>query len=164
MKAKILISACLLGDRVRYDGDDNGVDSVILRQWQMEGRLVSVCPEVAGGLSIPRAPAEVQHGDGHQVIHGYAQIITVAGDDVTKAFLRGAQLALSRANEHGCRFAVLAARSPSCGNDGIYDGTFSHKLVAGMGVTAALLTEHHIEVFNQSQIAQLADRLAELEA
>jgi uncharacterized protein YbbK (DUF523 family) len=164
VKTKILISACLLGDRVRYDGDDNGVDSVILRRWQKEGRLVSVCPEVAGGLSIPRAPAEIQQGDGHQVIQGLAQIITVKGDDVTSAFLRGAKMALAMANEHRCRFAVLAARSPSCGNDGIYDGTFSHQLVAGMGVTASLLTQHHIEVFNQSQIAQLADRLAELES
>lgn len=156
---RILISACLLGERVRYDGHDNHVANRWLQRWQAENRLVTVCPEVSGGLPVPRPPAEIQRGDGEDVLARESAIIDIHGVDVTDAFVTGAHNALATAQKYDCRFALLAARSPSCGNQQVYDGTFSGRLVAGSGVTATLLSRHGIRVFNQDQIEELAQAL-----
>lgn len=159
MPDKILISACLLGERVRYDGGDNRVIHQQLQRWQQENRLVPICPEVTGGLPIPRPPAEISQGDGHSVLQGEARVISIHGDDVTDSFLAGAKAALALAQKHQCRFALLAARSPSCGNNQIYDGHFNGQLVDGAGTTAAMLQQAGIEVFNPEQIDALIERL-----
>ncbi|EAR09562.1 DUF523 domain-containing protein [Reinekea blandensis] len=159
MTAKILVSACLLGDRVRYDGADNSVSNDWLQRWKEEGRLVPVCPEVSGGLPIPRPPSEIQGGNGEDVLSQQASIVDIHGRDVTREFLVGAEQALATAQKYGCRFALLAARSPSCGNEQIYDGTFSGALIPGAGATAALLKQNGIQVFNQAQIVALAEQL-----
>ena len=152
---KILISACLYGQAVRYDGRDNLVDHPALQQWQAEGRLVELCPEVCGGLPIPRPPAEIQP-DG--------RVLTTQGDDVTAAFRAGADRALALCRRHHIRLALLKENSPSCGSHFIYDGQFSGTRVAGQGLTAAALQAAGIRVFSEHQIDQLATALAELEA
>lgn len=159
MMDRIVVSACLLGDRVRYDGEDNSIVHRLLDQWRSEGRLVSVCPEVSGGLTVPRPPAEIQQGDGRAVLQGEAKIATSGGTDVTEAFLKGAYYALELAQQAKCRFALLAARSPSCGNHQVYDGTFSGQLIDGSGVTAALLQANGVRVFNPTEIEVLARQL-----
>ncbi|MFN7365404.1 MAG: DUF523 domain-containing protein [Alphaproteobacteria bacterium] len=142
---KILISACLLGEKVRYDGKDNFLSHPVLKNLYDKGHFVVICPEVAGGLPIPRPPAERQHT---------GQVLTRMQEDVTEAFTVGARRALALAKENNCKLAILKARSPSCGNKEIYDGTFSKTLVPGMGVTAELLTQNGVTVFNEEEIDQ----------
>ncbi|MDD2059835.1 DUF523 domain-containing protein [Pseudomonas sp. GD03860] len=154
---KVLVSACLLGQPVRYDGRSSGHPD-LLQQWQGEGRIVPLCPEVAGGLPTPRPPAEIPGGQGGAVLEGEAQVITVGGEDVTAQFVAGAQLALELVRKHGIRIAVLKAGSPSCGNQLTYDGTFSGTKVAGEGVTTALLRREGVLVFSELELeaAELA--------
>ena len=149
---KVLISACLLGKRVRYDGNALSVFAKILDQWMTEGRVVSICPEVDAGMSIPRAPAELSNGDGYDVWEGTALVFEDAGTDVTTYFKKGAQLALEMCRKHNVKVAVLADKSPSCGSSEIYDGSFTNKKIDGVGVTAALLKENGVEVFSQHDI------------
>jgi uncharacterized protein YbbK (DUF523 family) len=158
-RAKILVSACLLGEPVRYDAKSNSVNHDLMGQWQREGRFVSICPEVQGGLSTPRAPAEIQSGSGADVLIGQARIKTVEGDDVTPAFLDGAQKAVQRAISQGCKLALMSARSPSRGNNQIYNGQFSGELIEGQGVTASLLEQNGIKVFNQNQLLELNEAI-----
>jgi uncharacterized protein YbbK (DUF523 family) len=160
---KILVSRCLLGHRVRYDGGASGPFDQ-LQQWLDEGRVVPLCPEVAGGLPTPRAAAEIPGGQGAQVLDGDAAVITTDGEDVTVQFLSGAHQALDLVREHGIRIAVLKANSPSCGNLLTYDGTFSGVKVSGEGVTAALLKRHGVRVFNELELAEAASALKALAA
>lgn len=159
---KILVSRCLLGHRVRYDGGASGPFDQ-LQQWIAEGRVVPLCPEVAGGLPTPRAAAEIPGGQGVEVLDGSARVITTEGDDVSAEFLSGARQALALVQQHDIRIAVLKANSPSCGNLLTYDGTFSGVKVSGEGVTAALLSRHGVRVFNESQLAEAASALAALD-
>jgi uncharacterized protein YbbK (DUF523 family) len=160
---KILISACLLGEKVRYHGGDAALSDAILDRWRREGRLVPICPEVAGGLSVPRPAAEIQGPGGHAVLRGIARVVTSAGADVTDAFLDGARAGLEASLRDGARVAVLKEGSPSCGSKEVYDGAFRGKRKAGVGVTAALLAEKQVRVFNEHEL-ELAQRyIAELE-
>jgi uncharacterized protein YbbK (DUF523 family) len=161
---RILVSACLLGSAVRYDGGAKRSDAALLWQWWKERRLVSVCPEVSGGLGVPRPPAEIADGAGGEaVLDGTGRILTDAGEDVTLPFVQGALAALTAAERAGARMAILKEGSPSCGSLRVYDGTFSGRAVAGMGVTAALLTRHGLRVFNEEQLEQAEQYLHELE-
>lgn len=157
---KILISACLMGEPVRYDGKGKRLADDLIDRWKAEGRLVVFCPELAGGFQVPRPPAEIARGaDGDAVLSGDAAVIEIGGADVTGQFLAGAARALALAREKGCAFALLIDGSPSCGSGFIYDGSFSGRSNAGRGVTAALLARHGIEVFAPADIAALAARL-----
>ena len=149
---KMLVSACLLGNPVRYDGQAKTQDHAGLRRLQTEGRVVSFCPEVAGGLPIPRPPAEIIHADGSAVIAGRARVETRDGSDVSGYFLAGARQALALCREHAITVAVLTEASPSCGSSRIYDGSFSRRTVAGSGVTAAMLRAAGIAVFSHEQL------------
>jgi uncharacterized protein YbbK (DUF523 family) len=153
MIAKVLVSRCLLGEPVRYDGKASGHWSLLL-EWQAQGRVVALCPEVEGGLPTPRPAAEIIGGQGRQVLAGEARIIASTGTDVTDPFLAGACVALALVKAHGIGVAVLKANSPSCGNEHTYDGTFSGNRVAGQGVTAALLAQAGVKVFNELQLAE----------
>ena len=156
MNSKILVSACLLGAKVRYNG--TGVSPVhpILQQWQDENRIISFCPEVSAGLPIPRPPAEIQgENGGLGVIDGSACIVNENGNDITEQFLTGAHEALALVKKHNIKMAILKARSPSCGNKQIYDGSFSSALKTGQGVTAALLIKHGCKVFNEEYLDHL---------
>jgi uncharacterized protein YbbK (DUF523 family) len=159
---KLLVSRCLLGHKVRYDGGAHGPFD-LLQHWQDEGRIVALCPEVAGGLATPRPPAEIPGGQGVQVLDGNLPVLTDSGEDVTSAFVAGAEIALQLVRQHGLRVAVLKARSPSCGNMHNYDGSFSGTLVEGEGVTAALLRRAGVRVFNETQLTEAAAELVRLE-
>ncbi|OXI94330.1 hypothetical protein CFB41_29930 [Burkholderia sp. AU33803] len=160
---KILVSLCVIGHPVRYNGSARTAAHEALERWQREGRLVPVCPELAGGFSVPRPPAEIANGEsGQRVLAGAARIVDVNGTDVTAPFVSGAHTALALARAHDCRFAILADGSPSCGSTFIYDGSFENRRHAGAGVTAALLREHGIEVFADTEIDALDARLKEL--
>lgn len=157
----MLVSACLLGQPVRYDGRDSGHPD-LLQRWQAEGRVVPLCPEVAGGLPTPRAAAEISGGQGRAVLDGEVQVLTVTGEDVSAAFLVGAQIALAQVRRHAIRIAVLKSGSPSCGNTLTYDGTFSGRKVVGEGVTTALLRAEGVQVFSELQLEAAAQALAAL--
>jgi uncharacterized protein YbbK (DUF523 family) len=151
---KILVSACLLGEPVRYNGGAATSDDPSLQRWIAEGRVVSFCPEVAGGLGTPRPRAE-RIG---------LRVLTEIGDDVTRAFVRGAELAREMAREHAIRIAVLKDGSPSCGSSTIHDGSFTGRRVSGAGITTDVLRADGVVVFSERQIAQAAAYLAALEA
>ena len=149
---KILVSACLLGDPVRYDGRSKALDNSDLDALLAQDRIVSFCPEIAGGLPVPRAAAEIQAADGNAVIAGQAEVRTEDGTDVTDYFLAGAQQALALCRKHDITVAVLTESSPSCGSSQVYDGSFKRTATPGSGVTTALLRQHGITVFNQHQL------------
>ena len=159
---KILVSRCLLGHRVRYDGGAHG-PFALLQHWQAEGRVVALCPEVAGGLPTPRPAAEIPSGQGAQVLDGRLPVLTIDGEDVTTAFVSGAEQALVLVRQHGIRLALLKARSPSCGNRENYDGSFSGVKVAGEGVTAAALRRAGVQVFSEEELPAAEAALRELE-
>lgn len=161
---RILVSSCLVGRPVRYDGAAKPVGADLFARWRAEGRLVPVCPEVSGGLAVPRPPAEIVGGDGHAVLDGTAEVRTNSGVDVTAEFLRGAQLALDAARRSGVRIALLKEGSPSCGGSRIYDGTFSGTSTPGEGVTTALLEREGIRVFNENDLTAVEALLKTLEA
>ncbi|MDD2384484.1 MAG: DUF523 domain-containing protein [Sulfurospirillaceae bacterium] len=144
MKPKILISACLVGENVKYDGGNNALHVKILEQWKEEGVLVPLCPEVLGGLSVPRLPCEV--------LARTHTVINRRGEDVSVAFAKGACESLHIAKEAGVCMAILKARSPSCGKDVIYDGTFTHTHVNDSGITCKLLQENGIMVFSEEEL------------
>ena len=164
---KLLVSACLLGQPIRYDGDDNG-DKVThltewLERWRLEGRLVAVCPETLGGLSTPRPPAESVGGDGHGVLDSSARVITYEGTDVTTAFVEGAQKTLNTALTTGATGALLAARSPSCGSGEIYNGSFTRTVMEGDGVTVALLKQNGIRCFTPAEAEMLIQWMTDIQ-
>ena len=161
---RILVSSCLVGRPVRYDGASKPLGADLLARWRAEGRLVPVCPEVSGGLAVPRPPAEIVGGDGHAVLDGTARVRANTGKDVTAEFVRGAQAALDTARRAGARIALLKEGSPSCGGNRIYDGTFTRKSVPGEGVTAALLQREGIHVFSEDELPAVEALLHDLEA
>ena len=149
---RVLVSACLLGRPVRYDGRGASRVHPVLARWQAEGRVVAVCPEMAGGMPAPRPPAEITRGDGGaRVIAGLARVVDVTGADVTTPFVAGARAALEAARQHGIALAVLKEGSPSCGSGYIYDGSFSGQRLPGQGVTAALLADAGLRVFSEHE-------------
>ena len=138
----ILISHCFLGEPCRYDGASR-LDRQIIELHRAGHNLIPVCPEILGGLDVPRSPAELQP-DG--------RVVTQDGQDVTAAYRAGAERVLKIARENGCTLAILKARSPSCGSGEIYDGTFTHTLKGGWGVAARMLAEAGIEVMDEEHL------------
>jgi uncharacterized protein YbbK (DUF523 family) len=159
--SKILISACLLGHAVRYDGKGKPLVHPAIDRWREEGRLVTICPELAGGMGVPRPPAEIEKGmTGADVLEGRARVMEITGGDVTEAFVAGARHALEFAQAHGCTHALLIDGSPSCGSGFIYDGSFEGLRHAGNGVTAALLEQAGIVVCSDRQVEELVELFA----
>jgi len=137
----VLVSACLLGRRCRYDGVHNR-DRVLEEELAAAGQVaVPFCPEEAGGLGTPRPPAWIEREGAEAVLDGRARLVTDAGRDVTEAFLRGARGALELCQRRGIVRAYLKERSPSCGCAATH---VAGALVAGPGVTAALLARHGV--------------------
>lgn len=134
--AEILVSACLTGEKCRYDG--NAQTKRVVQEWVKEGKAIPFCPEVAAGLPIPRPAAEIQGG----------RVITIDGQDQTEDFIVGANLGLELCRIQGIQKAFLALHSPSCGLGLIYDGNFTGKLIPGEGIFATLLRKNGIEVLN----------------
>lgn len=152
---KVLVSACLLGSKVRYNASAKLSGDAVLDRWLAEGRVVSLCTEVAAGFPTPRPPAEIRGEGGEAVLAGKATVIEDTSGDVGELYRDGARIALEVARENGCRYAVLTDGSPSCGSSLIYDGTFSGRRIAGRGVTTALLEANGIRVFPESRLAEL---------
>ncbi len=138
----ILVSHCFLGEPCRYDGASR-LDRQIIELHRAGHNLIPVCPELLGGLDVPRAPAEIQ-ADG--------RVLTEDGEDVTTAYRAGAERVLEIARENNCTVAILKARSPSCGSGEIYDGTFRHTLRSGWGVTARLLADAGLTVMSEETL------------
>jgi uncharacterized protein YbbK (DUF523 family) len=160
---RILVSACLMGQPVRFDGTGRRSDDARFEQWRREGRLVPFCPEIRGGLPVPRPAAEISGGFGEDVLDGRARVLTRDGTDVTRHFVVGAWQALAQARAYHLRLAILKEGSPSCGVLRVHDGTFEGRKVPGEGVTTALLERHGISVFGEDALEEAAARLEELE-
>lgn len=149
----IVVSSCLAGLAVRYNEShclDNRIKQLINR-----GEAVSVCPELLGGFSIPREPAEIVGGDGKDVLNGTARVVTKSGTDVTEQYIKGACLTLEKVRELHATAVVLKENSPSCGSNKIYNGTFNGQKVKGSGVTAALLETNEIKVVSEEKLAEI---------
>lgn len=142
-RKNILISACLLGHRVRFDSEIKKYDIEALHLNNFN--IIPCCPEADGGLPIPRPPSEIQED---------LKVKNVIGDDVTNAFVSGAEYALELARKNNIKVAILKSKSPSCSSKLIYDGSFTNKLIAGLGVTAKLLKENGITVFDETEIEE----------
>lgn len=134
-----IVSACLCGEKVRYDGKANTIEKV--RQLIDEGKAIMICPEVDGGMTVPRHPCEIQNN----------KVINRLGEDKTSDFEKGAEKALRLCKKYNIKKAVLKEKSPSCGSNCIYDGTFTGTLIPGQGITAKLLRENGIEVISDEE-------------
>ena len=155
---KIFVSGCLNGPPIRYNETNVSVESEIWDRWTSEGRLVSLCPELAAGFPVPRAPAEISEGSTASVVlRGRGTVVEDNGTDVTDLFVAGAKRAVERAVAEGCVIAVLTDGSPSCGTTYQYDGSFTGGTRPGMGVTAQLLHDLGIAVFPEDRLDE-ADR------
>lgn len=141
----LLISGCLLGLSCRYDGACKPLSREILDRLREKFTLIPVCPEQLGGLSTPRNPAE-RVGD---------KVISSAGVDVTGEYQKGAQEVWKLAEFFDCRVALLKEKSPACGKDKIYDGSFSRTLIPGSGVAAELLQKKGVLVYGESEWKKL---------
>lgn len=146
----ILISACLLGIYSKYDGGSNL--QPLLAKYADRGKYLPVCPEQLGGLGTPRPPAEIVGGDGEAVLAGRAEVVDKAGDNQTTAFIRGARELAAIAGAFPITAAILKERSPSCGVNRIYDGSFGHIVRSGRGVAAATLCQLDIPLYSEEDI------------
>ena len=146
---KVMVSACLAGERCAYDGNHRLRPEIA--QLAGSGKAVSFCPERLGGFGIPHEPSEILGGDGSDILSGKGRVVFRSGQVVSVLFLRGAGLSLALARANGIRRAILKARSPSCGCGRIYDGSFTGHLRDGYGVTAALLKKNGIEVVTDEE-------------
>lgn len=150
---KILVSMCLYGgEPVRYDGKSKEETAPVFIRWKEEGRLVPVCPEVFGGLPVPRSDAQ-RTGD---------RIIARNGNDVTAEYLKGAEEAVRLAKTENVICAVMKEKSPSCGSSRIYDGSFSGRIIEGEGMAVELLRKAGVRVFSEEQLDEVK-KLIELE-
>lgn len=153
----ILVSSCLAGLEVRYNGShrlDSRIAALVERNQAMR-----VCPELLGGFSTPREPAEIVGGDGEDVLSGRAKVINRKGQDVTEMYIRGAKETLGIAQRAGAHTVVLKEYSPSCGSMMIYNGRFSGEKITGVGVTTALLQRHGIRVVSEEGLAELLNEM-----
>lgn len=154
-KNALLVSSCLLGEQVRYNGSDLRIADELLQEIEKRFDVISVCPELSGGLPVPRPPAEISGGDGYGVLDGEAKVRTAEGEDLTNQFVDGAQKALELCTQHSVKVALLTERSPSCGSRLIYDGSFMGKKIPGTGVTTALLERAGVKVVNLDSLQEL---------
>ncbi len=150
---KILISSCLVGNKVRYDGTSKTMDGLELLTRYHE--LLPICPEVAGGLPIPREKAEIK-GNPEDILSGdMGGVYTGSDVDVTEEFLKGAGITLAYCVENKIEAAILKEKSPSCGSNFVYDGTHTGTLISGEGITANLLKKNGIAVYSETNWQEL---------
>ena len=135
----ILMSACLAGINCKYNGGNNEVPQ--LRKLYEEGKAVLVCPEVMGGLPVPRESCEIFND----------RVYNTRGEDKTGEFVKGAEEALRICRENGCKLAILKAKSPSCGPNEIYDGTFTHTTIPGDGIFVRLLKQEGVTCISEAE-------------
>ncbi len=152
---RIFVSACLAGESVRYDGKSKKVENRILKKWIKEKIAIPFCPEVAGGLGIPRNRAEIVKITSAGNINDKFLIKDVENNNVTDIFVRGAELSVKFAKDRNIKLALLKDGSPSCGSTYIYDGSFRGVKVKGSGILSYFFDENDILCFNENQIQQL---------
>ncbi|MEH7306835.1 DUF523 domain-containing protein [Neobacillus drentensis] len=148
----ILVSSCLAGLEVRYNGTHCLNNKI--RKLVEENKAITICPELLGGFSIPRVPAEIIGGNGEDVLDGKAKVVDKSGKDVTELYIKGAYATLEKAKEITATIVVLKENSPSCGSSKIYNGEFNGKKIEGMGVTSALLKRNGLKVISEEQFAE----------
>ncbi len=137
---KIAVSACLLGENCKYNGGNNYSEKV---KNYIEGHeVIPICPEVLGGLSTPREPAEIDCGI----------VKNKDGTSVDAQFRKGAELALDIVIKNQVELVILQSKSPSCGVNTIYDGSFTGKIIPGQGVFAELLKKNNIKAIDVADI------------
>ncbi|KPN64926.1 Uncharacterized conserved protein YbbK, DUF523 family [Aliiroseovarius crassostreae] len=155
-RTRVLISACLLGQKVRYDGQAKMLPGDPLSHLEGLAELIPFCPELAGGLPVPRSPAEIEPGFcGDDVLAGRARVLDLSGEDVTAAFIEGAQKAVTFALAQNCTHALLTEASPSCGSRVLYSGHHDGQKRAGHGVTTSVLRLAGIAVFSPDELEVL---------
>ena len=160
----ILVSSCLMGKPVRYDGRHAECLHPTLERWKQEGRLRLLCPEVAGGLPIPRPAVEIEPGKlAVQVLMSHAKVQDSSGNDMSESFRLGAQLAVELVRKEGIKIAVLKEGSPSCGSSLVADGNFLGQRIPGKGVTAVALEEIGVSVFSERDLDKADAYLRTLE-
>lgn len=140
VKEVIFVSACLCGVNCRYNG--RGELNLKIKDLMIDNMIIPVCPEQLGGLTTPRDPCEIKEG----------LIITYKGDDLTAYFNKGALEVLKLMNLYGSKKAILKERSPSCGVNFVYDGSFTGKVVKGEGLLSKLLRENDVLVVSEDEI------------
>ena len=145
----IAVSSCLVGIECRYNGSHSLVEKI--KGLVEQNRAVLICPELLGGFSTPREPAEIVGGTGGDVLDGTAKVVEKSGNDVTKLYIKGAYKALDIIQEINVKYVVLKENSPSCGSNIIYNGEFANTKIAGEGVTAALFNRAGIRVISEEQ-------------
>ncbi len=137
---KVIVSACLAGEKCRYDGKSKAKTEII--RLVKAGKAIPLCPEVLGGLPVPREKAQIEEGDGNSVLDGSSRVVTISGADVTEEFVKGAYEVLKIAKQEYVKRAILKSKSPSCGVTVIVK---NRQHADGIGVTAALLKKHGVE-------------------
>ncbi len=148
----ILVSSCLAGLEVRY----NGTHSLDYRISKLvgENKAVTICPELLGGFSTPREPAEIVGGDGEDVLDGKARVVEKSGSELTELYIKGAYATLEKAKKINATIVVLKENSPSCGSSMIYNGEFKGNKIVGNGVTSALLKRNGLQVISEEQFVE----------
>lgn len=150
---RILISACLMGQKVRYDGQAKEISDTSFALLSRHVDWVAFCPELAGGLPVPRLPAEIEPGaQGVDVLSGRGRVLDSSGGDLTEAFVEGARKTVAFAQAQGCTYAVLTEASPSCGSHVLYSGHHDGARRVGMGVTAQALQAAGIPTFSSDEL------------
>lgn len=155
----IVVSSCLAGLKVRYNGSDCLDDRI--ERLLAEKKAITVCPELLGGFSTPREPAEIIGGTGEDVLNRQAQVVDQSGRDVTSLYIKGAYATLKKVQEVGATVIVLKEYSPSCGSAMIYNGEFNGKKIIGDGVTAALLKRNGLKVISEDNLSDFFDEKGE---
>ena len=149
---KVLISACLLGDNVKYSGGNNLTPELVTMLEKYNVKIVKICPVCFAGLPIPRVPSEIRED----------KVFSKDGRDITEEFLSGAEKTYQIAKRKQVDFAILKERSPSCGSSFIYDGSFSGKVIEGQGLTAKKLSKENIIIFSEENLEEIEKYLEEL--
>ena len=138
----VLISACLLGVDCKYNGSNNKLDDKIIHSLKEKYNLVPVCPEIMGGMPTPRNPVEISDG----------KVFDYDGEEFTKEFEKGSEEVVKLAKLYDATIAILKENSPSCGSNYIYDGTFNHQKIKGMGIAAHKLSKENIKLFSEENV------------
>ena len=154
----VLVSACLLGQCVRYDGQTKPIDLSELRTLGLH--IIPVCPECSGGLPVPRDPCEIEAGKtAKDVWRGSARVVSIHHKDCTKQYVSGAKKCLALAKDHDAKLALLKEKSPACGISLIHSGSFDGSLRSGRGVFAQLLVDNKLMVFSENELNLLIEEI-----
>lgn len=144
----ILVSSCLLGLNTKYNGGNNY--NPLIEEIKKHYNVIPICPEVSGGLPIPRDSSEINGN----------LVVSIKGIDVSKEYYKGAEISLDKALKYNCKIAILKDKSPSCGRVS-YDGTFTKKLIDRHGITYNLLVNNGIKIYTENEISKLLNELDE---